>query len=153
MYMLLTGQRRYPCDRKGHSSIRVEGEFLCVCLFSTGSLQSSFVFVFFSTGSLQRSYVFVLFQLGLYKVPDVQVKMSGEDLKACVLEIQEVLVNWTTWTELSVPGVGQQNSLCISLWSTLCTLEHFVRLLVEHLVWTLVHLVLAQTLSCRHNFL
>ena len=79
MYMLLTGQRRYPCDRKGHSSVRVEGEFLCVCPFSSSSLQSS--------------YVFVLFQLGLYKVPGAQVKMSGEDLKACVLEIQEVLVN------------------------------------------------------------
>ena len=91
LYMLLTGQRRYPCDRKSHSSVRVEGElsffywlstkFLCVCLFSTGSLQSSFVFV--------------LFELALYKykVTDDQVKMSGEDLKACVLEIQEVLVN------------------------------------------------------------
>ena len=80
---------------------RLSTTFFCVCPCSAVSLQISFVFV--------------LFQLTLYKVPGAQVKMSGEDLKACVLEIQEVLVNWTTSTELLVPGVLQQNALCISL--------------------------------------
>ena len=62
----------------------------------------SFFFPFWEVGSLKiKSHVgsqsftlvFVLPSLVSLKNLVSQVKMSGEDLKACVLEIQEVLVN------------------------------------------------------------
>ena len=131
--MLLTGQRRYPCDRKGHSSVRVEGEFLCVCPFSTVSPPCSSVFVLF-----QPALHNVLLCLSLFG------RVSTNFFCVCPFSTDSLQSSWCSGEDVrggpegvragDPGGLGQLNHLNWALGAWCSSAKRVVHLLVEHLV-------------------
>ena len=149
--------------------------FFCVCLISTGSPQRSFVFVLFRPCLYKVLLCLSFFNWLSTKFLVLRWRCQGRTWRRVCWRSRR---SWSTeppelssWCLVFVSRTdcvspcgapcAPWSTLCISLWSTLGTLEHFVRLLVEHLVhlrapcapWSTLCIPLRSTLSERWSTL